>query len=59
MLNDVDSGCCYYVNRVTGESQWEAPEEVSALWEGHDAPKPHGLERNTLSSMAGVDHSCG
>ena len=56
LINDADSGCCYYVNRITFTSQWEAPEEVSALWNATSAvagTKAHGLQKQTLSTMAG------
>ncbi len=54
LFNDPSSNNSYYVHSVTGESQWEAPEDVRALWDFAGANGPgvasYGLAaKSTLS----------
>ena len=60
-MNDPASGYCFYTNAVTGSSQWEAPPQLSSLWEGPGASAAsgpaslllHGKGMQAMSTMSG------
>ena len=41
IFNDPGSGLCYYSHSTSGESQWEAPPDVSAIWAGAADAQAH------------------